>query len=106
MKRFEPPRPVLPPGALVRSLKGRDRGRTFLVLEDRGERVLIVDGDIHPLARPKRKNPKHVALLAMPPPELAERFRRQILRDEELRTVLLQWYGEGGGSGDGQGGHD
>jgi large subunit ribosomal protein L14e len=95
-----------PPGALVRSLKGRDRNRSFLVLEVRADRVAIADGDVHPVARPKWKNPKHLALEALPPPELRERVQGGRLQDHEVRTWLTRLLAEGGGDEHGQGGHD
>lgn len=48
-------------GQLVTSRAGRDRGRPYLVvgvLDDRF--VLVADGDLRPVDRPKRKNVRHL----------------------------------------------
>ena len=54
-------------GSIVRSLRGRDRKRIFLITgicEGVSDRVLIADGELHPLSKPKRKNLSHLAVLA------------------------------------------
>lgn len=54
-------------GSVVRSKGGRDRKRVFLVVgvcDDGTGRVLVADGELHPLAKPKKKNLRHLAVLA------------------------------------------
>ncbi len=51
----------LRPGQLVRSKAGRDKGKHYLVLEVIGStRVLLVDGRVRSLNRPKGKNVAHL----------------------------------------------
>ena len=48
-------------GRVVESTQGRDRGKHFLVLERRGQDlVLIADGRSHKLSNPKKKKTKHL----------------------------------------------
>lgn len=47
-------------GQVVRSLAGRDKGRFYAVLCLEGKAVFLVDGKLHPLERPKRKNLRHL----------------------------------------------
>ncbi len=47
-------------GQLVRSLAGRDAGNYFMVAGSEGEYVFLADGDIHKLAKPKKKKRKHI----------------------------------------------
>jgi len=48
-------------GRLVISTQGRDRGRPFLVIEKTGaDTVLVADGLVHPLERPKKKKTRHL----------------------------------------------
>lgn len=99
-------------GDVVASLKGRDRGTVALVWGILGsERVAIVDGDVHPLARPKAKNRRHLRLLGHAA-EMAHRMAvGEALSDGDVQAALGPWRrdeseaaaGEGG-SGDGQGG--
>ncbi len=52
---------ALETGRIVRSTQGRDRGSHFFVLENLGQdRVLVADGWLHPLSRPKKKNSRHL----------------------------------------------
>ncbi len=49
------------PGQLVRSLAGRDKGKHYLVLRDLDQRyVLLVDGRVRSVDRPKKKNKAHL----------------------------------------------
>ena len=48
-------------GRVVESTQGRDKGKTFLVLEQCGkDLVLIADGMSHKLSNPKKKKTKHL----------------------------------------------
>jgi len=54
-------------GYVVRSLCGRDRKRVFLIVGISPEgsgRVLVADGKLHTLEKPKKKNLAHLAVLA------------------------------------------
>ena len=96
------------PGDVVTSLKGRDRGMVALVWGTLGSRrVAIVDGDIHPLARPKAKNRRHLRLLGHSA-TLAHRMAvGEALSDGDVQAALAPWRQERsetvgeGGSGDG-----
>lgn len=51
-------------GRLVRSLAGRDAGRLFVVTQVLdAEFVLVCDGGLRTLARPKKKRVKHLRAL-------------------------------------------
>ncbi|WP_072469755.1 KOW domain-containing RNA-binding protein [Urinicoccus massiliensis] len=51
-------------GQVVRSLAGRDKDRYFLVLEVVDQTyLLLVDGKLRKLARPKKKKVQHVQIL-------------------------------------------
>lgn len=48
-------------GQVVRSVQGRDRNRWYVVVDqDKAGFIYVSDGDRRPLARPKRKNPRHL----------------------------------------------
>lgn len=54
-------------GSVVRSKSGRDRKRVFVIVDvcnDSSGRVLVADGKLHPLSAPKKKNLRHLAVLA------------------------------------------
>lgn len=47
-------------GDVVISIAGRDKGNIFLVVESKGDSVLIVNGRIRKIGIPKKKNVKHL----------------------------------------------
>ncbi len=51
-------------GYIVRSTAGRDKKRVFLIVGEKDGRVLVADGTLHTLSRPKEKNLRHLAVLA------------------------------------------
>ena len=76
-------------GRVVESTQGRDRGKTFLVLEQCGkDLVLIADGMNHRLSNPKKKKTKH--LRAKPVLLDLKRLRPEggKLQDSDLRRAL------------------
>lgn len=48
-------------GLVVRSLRGRDKGEFFVVLDSSAGEVIICDGKRRTLEKPKKKNPIHLA---------------------------------------------
>ena len=48
-------------GQLVRSKAGRDKTRTFAVLDVEGGMLILADGTHRSVVRPKRKKIRHVA---------------------------------------------
>ena len=48
------------PGRVVESTQGRDKGFFFLVLEAKGDLMMIADGLRHRLEKPKKKKTKHL----------------------------------------------
>ncbi|MEG0019003.1 MAG: KOW domain-containing RNA-binding protein [Oscillospiraceae bacterium] len=49
-------------GSVVKSLKGRDSQKYFCVVGIDGEYVLLADGDLRKLEKPKRKRLKHIEI--------------------------------------------
>ena len=50
-------------GDLVLSLSGRDKGNCFIVIDVESDFVKVVDGKIHKIQKPKRKNIKHIKMI-------------------------------------------
>lgn len=48
-------------GQIVFSKAGRDKGRFMVVVRSGDKFIYVCDGKERPLARPKRKNVKHIA---------------------------------------------
>ncbi len=84
-------------GQLVTSTAGRDSGRQFLIVGLNGDRVLIADGDLRSVKRPKPKNIRHICLHSVVAEEIHTKLAASIpVSDAEIRTALegLQDYGE------------
>lgn len=77
-------------GQLVKSKSGRDSGRLFLVyqvLDD--EYLLIVDGDIRRLDKPKKKKIKHLIVYHTVVKELKEKMEGEgRLNNSYIRKLL------------------
>ncbi len=79
-------------GAVVVSTAGRDRGRAFLVvgLGDEGRYALVVDGQLRRVAKPKKKNPRHLEYRGMVGEELLRKFENgKAISDQEVERALL-----------------
>ena len=73
---------------LALSTAGHDRGTLYLVLEEDGGSVLLADGKLRKLARPKKKNRKHEIFLPGGLPEAASGKLSRPLTDAALRRAL------------------
>lgn len=72
-------------GSYVISLKGHDTGRIYLVTEVNGADAYVSDGREHKIARPKRKNIKHIF------PILEEHTENlEVMTDGVLRKLLRE----------------
>lgn len=72
-------------GQLVRAKAGRDAGRTLAVLSLEGEYLLLADGKLRTLARPKRKKAKHAA------PTATVLSEAQLQTDKLLRAAIAAY---------------
>lgn len=65
-------------GQVVRSIKGRDKDRVFIVVgivDD--QHVLISDGELRRIDKPKKKKLKHLAIFNAASDEIKERIVNQ-----------------------------
>ncbi len=75
---------------LALSTAGHDRGMLYLVLEEDGGSVLLADGKLRKLARPKKKNRKHVIFLPEGLTEAVSGKLHDPLTDAALRRALAE----------------
>lgn len=77
-------------GRVVLSKQGRDKGRYFIIFEVVSDDfLLVVDGDLRKLNKPKLKRKKHLKAL----PYMADSFLEKIknkthILDSDIRTEL------------------
>jgi len=79
-------------GTVVRSLAGRDKGYYLCVVGEEGGCILVCDGKERPLDRPKRKNPRHLEALPLPP------LTWELRGNKALRKALNRLKEKGGES--------
>ena len=77
-------------GQVVKSRAGRDKGRVFLVLEIVDDQhVLIVDGDLRKLEKPKKKKLKHLMIYNTVIEDFEERLNSKLgINDAYVRKLL------------------
>jgi hypothetical protein len=82
-------KPDLKSGIAAISLKGRDKGRAFVVLcELDADFVLAADGSLRTLARPKKKRRRHLRAIGHELPGLGEAYEAKTLTDQRIREFL------------------
>lgn len=82
-------KPPFERGRLVISKQGRDAKRPFIILEVAdADYVLIADGDLRKISRPKRKKVKHL----IPKPNLME--LTALTLDSDIRKAITAFMNE------------
>jgi len=78
------------PGRLACSVQGRDRGRFYLVVGTQGDNfVLVADGVVRKVERPKKKNVKHLVFYDLVAESIAGRLSAgRRVTNEELQSEL------------------
>lgn len=79
-------------GQVVHSRAGRDKGRSFIVVSLVDEEyVLIADGDLRKINKPKKKKIKHLVLHDLYAEDIkAMLLNNQKVTDADLRKALSQ----------------
>lgn len=83
-------------GCVAVSKAGRDKNRCFLICEIvDDEFVLVVDGALRKLSRPKKKKLKHLRLKPYVAEDLGQRMTAGLhVLDSDIRTVLAGFCSE------------
>jgi large subunit ribosomal protein L14e len=77
-------------GQMVSSTAGRDRGCLYLIWNLVGERYIeVVDGARHPVAKPKRKNLKHIKVVMLVATDIEELILKgQTVKDFQIAAAI------------------
>ncbi len=82
-------KPSVSKGIVVKSQKGRDKGRLFVVLyEMDADFVMICDGKTHPVDHMKKKRRKHLMPLGHELPDIVSLFERNQLKNSDVNKAL------------------
>lgn len=74
-------------GQYVRSKAGRDRDRVFIITQVVDEKyVLIADGDLRRIEKPKKKKIRHLAVLA----QVSETLKEKLSGDGKINNALVR----------------
>jgi len=74
-------------GEIVKSKTGRDQGRVFVVFgKADNNHVLIVDGSLRRIDRPKKKKIKHLAKLNI----VSKEIKDAILNNEKINNAFIR----------------
>ena len=79
-------------GRFAVSLAGHDKGTVYLVKMQEKDSVYLVDGKFHPLAKPKKKNQKHIRLEEFRFEDFMPEcdFEKERLFDHEIKYAIKQ----------------
>lgn len=72
-------------GLLVRSKAGRDKSRTLAVMAVEGQMLLLADGNLRSIGKPKAKKRKHVA-------PTATVLENELLKSDQLLSDAIAAY--------------
>ena len=74
-------------GNIVKSLAGRDKGRYFVIIDNiDDDYVLIADGDLRKIEKPKKKKKKHLEYLNIS----LEIFNTKVYNIEKIYDIDLR----------------
>jgi ribosomal protein L14E/L6E/L27E len=74
-------------GQIVKSIQGRDKGRNFVVIgEFDHEHILIADGKLRKVSKPKKKKLKHIAKYNV----ISEEIQESIITGRRLSNAFIK----------------
>lgn len=73
---------------IVFSLAGHDKGRAYIVLRQEGDRLVLTDGKLRKLDKPKKKNLRHTAYGGKASPGLGAALESGTATDRQIRREL------------------
>ncbi|EOD01013.1 KOW domain-containing RNA-binding protein [Caldisalinibacter kiritimatiensis] len=74
-------------GQVVRSKAGRDKGRVFVVFDIIDDKyVLIVDGDIRKISKPKKKKIRHLIVYKT----ILNELKKKIINKEKFNNAYVR----------------
>lgn len=74
-------------GMLVRSLAGHDKGRLYIIIEEKEKKLTLADGGIRTIQNPKKKKTIHVQLIK-------RKLDEQELTDSAIRSFIKNYQKE------------
>ena len=87
-------------GYFATSLAGHDKGRLYIIIEETAKQdgkdyVLLADGEIKTLDKPKKKKVKHIQVIHCMDKKIEELIvSEKPIRDEDIKCAIKAYYRE------------
>lgn len=79
-------------GMLAASKAGHDKSMIYVIIKEEAEYIYLVDGKIRTLAKPKKKNKKHIQIIKKcPDTDLADRIKSGDADDIIIRKFIQKY---------------
>lgn len=75
-------------GGLVKSMAGHDKGNLFIIIEESGEYVYLVDGIYRTMDKPKTKKKRHVQIVNV----IDETLNKKLIHGEHVRDEEIKFF--------------
>ena len=80
-------------GKFATSKAGHDKTKLYVIMNEDSEYVYLVDGDLKPLDKPKKKLKKHIQIVNRVDETIQNKLEtKQIIYNEDIkRAIKLYW---------------
>lgn len=80
-------------GKFATSKAGHDKKKLYIIIKEDDEYVYLVDGDLKPLDKPKKKSKKHIQIINRVDENIQNKLElKQIIYNEDIkRAIKLYW---------------
>ena len=80
-------------GKFATSKAGHDKTKLYIIMNEDTEYVYLVDGDLKPLNKPKKKRKKHIQIINRVDETIQNKLdTKQIIYNEDIkRAIKLYW---------------
>ena len=76
-------------GMLAKSLSGHDRNRLYIIIRAEEEYVWLVDGNLRPLEKPKKKNIRHIQVVHRIPESIKQTLEsKKPLQNGHIKQII------------------
>ena len=79
-------------GMLATSRAGHDKNTVYVIIKEEAEYIYLVDGKIRTIAKPKRKNKKHIQIIKKcPDKDMAGQIQSGNVDDIMIRKFIQKY---------------
>lgn len=80
-------------GKFATSKAGHDKTKLYIIIKEDAEYVYLVDGELKPIEKPKKKSKKHIQIINRVDETIQNKLENgQIIYNEDIkRAIKLYW---------------